>query len=255
MLILISPAKTLDFESQVNTVFHTIPDHLDKSKQLIAKLKKLKPKQLVQLMNISHKLAQLNFERFQLWDLDHSVENTKQAVFAFKGDVYQGLEIQQFSENDLKYTQDHLRILSGLHGLLRPMDLIQPYRLEMGTPIGANRKKNLYDFWGDSITSLVKQQLTKTNSSILVNLASEEYFKSINTDQLEATVVTPVFKDFKNGTYKFLSIYGKKARGMMARYILKNKIEDVNHLKLFEEEGYFYNEKLSSVLKPVFTRG
>lgn len=255
MLILISPAKTLDFKNPVKTDFHTTPEFLNKSQQLVRKLKKLKPDQLSELMKISPKLGQLNYERFQLWNIEHSGEETKQAVFAFKGDVYIGLDIHMFTDSDLKNAQDILRILSGLYGLLRPMDLIRPYRLEMGTPLPVNSKKNLYEFWGDSITKRINKQLKEIDSELLINLASDEYFKSINTSKIKARIVTPVFKDFKNGSYKFLSFYGKKARGMMTRFIIKNNIEKVDELKLFEEDGYFYNESMSTNDKFVFTRG
>ena len=196
-----------------------------------------------------------NYERFQEWKLPFNEQNAKQAIAVFKGDVYVGLDINQFNQDDLMFAQDHLRVLSGLHGLLRPLDLIQPYRLEMGTKLKFRRKNNLYEFWGDVITESVQATLDGQEDNILVNLASDEYFKSINKKKLKARIVTPIFKDFKNGEYKFLSFFGKKARGMMTRYILLNRINKVDDLKLFEEDGYFYNENLSTTDEFVFTRG
>lgn len=255
MLVVISPAKTLNFDTKSSTELKSVPENLNKSRQLVSALKKFKPKQLSDLMKISPKLGQLNFERYQEWNLDKSTENTKQAILAFKGDVYIGMYVQQFSQDDLEYAQEHLRILSGLHGILKPMDLIQAYRLEMGTKLSIRGKKNLYEFWGDLITKSINTDLNNINSDLLINLASDEYFKSINTKRLKARIITPIFKDFKNGSYKFLSFYGKKARGMMARYIIKNRVEHVDDLKLFEEDGYFYNDNLSNEDNLVFTRG
>lgn len=255
MLIVISPAKTLDFDNQINHESSSLPEHLKKSEQLISALKKKSTSKLSDLMNISPKLAQLNYNRFQEWNLPFTHENAKQAVFVFKGDVFVGLDIDKFLEEDLIYTQQHFRILSGLHGLLRPFDLIQPYRLEMGTKLKYRRKNNLYEFWGDIITKSVQEALNEQGDDVLINLASDEYFKSINKKKLNARIITPIFKDFKNGEYKFLSFFGKKARGMMASYILLNRIKKADDIKFFEEDGYFYNENLSSADNFVFTRG
>lgn len=255
MLTILSPAKTLDFSKKINHESYSIPEHLAKSEQLVDSLKKKSPKKLCELMNISPKLGQLNYERFQEWAIPFDEQSAKQAIFVFKGDVYVGLDIDQFNEEDLMFAQDHLRVLSGLHGLLRPLDLIQPYRLEMGTKLKYRRRNNLYEFWGDIITESVQATLDGQEDNILVNLASDEYFKSINKKKLKARIVTPIFKDFKNGEYKFLSFFGKKARGMMTRYILLNRINKVDDLKLFEEDGYFYNENLSTTDEFVFTRG
>lgn len=255
MLIVISPAKTLDFQKEISNVDYSIPENLAKSELLVDTLKKKSPKKLSELMNISPKLGQLNYERYQEWSLPFLEENAKQAAFVFRGDVYVGLDIARFLKNDLMYTQNHLRILSGLHGLLKPLDLIQPYRLEMGTKLKYHRKNNLYEFWGDIITKSLQVAVDKQGDDILVNLASDEYFKSVDKKKLKARIITPVFKDFKNGEYKFLSYYGKKARGMMARYLLLNRIKKADDLKLFEEGGYFYNDNLSSDDQPVFTRG
>lgn len=254
MLILLSPAKRLD-SNRVNKVnAYTLPDHLRQSEILVNALKKKSPRKLSELMNINASLAQLNFERYQQWHLPFTVENSLPAAFAFRGDVYQGLKIEEFSEEDLQYAQQHLRILSGLYGLLRPLDLIQLYRLEMGTKLKTGRKKNLYEFWGKTITQSVKQALTEQDDNLMINLASDEYFKSINTDTINTRVITPVFKEFKNGTYKFMSFYGKKARGLMASYLLRNKVTTVEGIKLFGEQGYLFNESLSNADKLVFTR-
>ena len=255
MITLISPAKTLDFNTEINCPVFTIPENLDQSEKLIGALKKKSPKKLSELMSISPKLGQLNHERFQEWSLPLTEEKAKPAAFVFKGDVYVGLDIDKFLPEDLLYMQDHLRILSGLHGILKPLDLILPYRLEMGTKLKYRRKNNLYEFWGDAITKSIQYDINDQNDDVLVNLASDEYFKSINKKKLKARIITPIFKDFKNGEYKFLSFFGKKARGMMARYILINRISDVENLKFFEEDGYFYNENMSSEDQFVFTRG
>lgn len=255
MLIIISPAKTLDFQKEISNTDFSIPENLAKSELLVNTLKKKSPKKLSELMNISPKLAQLNHGRFQEWHLPFSHDNARQSVFVFKGDVFVGLDIDRFLREDLNYAQDHLRILSGLHGLLKPLDLIQPYRLEMGTKLKYRRKNNLYEFWGDLITEMLQSAIDSQNDDILINLASDEYFKSIKTKKLKANIITPVFKDFKNGEYKFLSFFGKKARGMMTRYILLNKINKVDDLKFFEEDGYYYNDNLSKGNELVFTRG
>jgi cytoplasmic iron level regulating protein YaaA (DUF328/UPF0246 family) len=255
MITLISPAKTLDFKTKKEFGEYSVPEHLDRSEKLVAALKKKSKKKLAELMHISPNLAALNYERFQEWSLPFDTENSKQAVFVFKGDVYVGLDIERFLEEDLIYTQDHLRILSGLHGLLRPLDLIMPYRLEMGTKLKYRRNNNLYEFWGDVITSSLQNVIDEDGSGILVNLASDEYFKSIDTGKLNARVITPVFMDHKNGEYRFISFFFKKARGMMARYILLNRVEDPEQLKLFEEDGYTYNDRLSEGDRLVFTRG
>lgn len=255
MLTIISPAKTLDFNVQNECDTFSIPENLDKSEQLIGALKKKSVKKLTELMNISPKLGHLNHDRYQEWHQPFSEENAKQAIFVFKGDVYVGLDIDKFLREDLLYAQKHLRILSGLHGLLKPLDLIQPYRLEMGTKLKYRRKNNLYEFWGDVITKSLQNDLDAQNDDLLVNLASDEYFKSINIKKFKGRIVTPIFKDFKNGEYKFMSFFGKKARGMMARYILLNRLKNVEELKMFEEDGYFYNENMSEEDKFVFTRG
>lgn len=255
MLVVIAPAKTLDFNKEIIFTEYTIPEHLNKSEQLVIVLRKKPPVKLSELMAISPKLSQLNYERFQEWHLPFKEDNARQAVFVFRGNVYLGLDIDRFLRDDLLYSQNHLRILSGLHGLLKPLDLIQPYRLEMGSKLKYRGKNNLYEFWGDLITKSLQTALDEQGDNLLINLASDEYFKSVNTKKLKARIITPVFKDYKNGSYKFLSFYGKKARGMMARYILKKRITNIDDLKLFEEEGYFYNDNLSEGDELVFTRG
>jgi len=255
MLIVISPAKTLNMEVPAPSDFYTTPQYLEKSQQIINTIKKKNIKKLEELMGISTQLAQLNYERFQKWHYPYTPYEAKQAVFAFRGDVYTGIDIDTFSTEQLVYTQDHLRILSGLYGVLKPMDLILPYRLEMGTHLSVGRKKNLYEFWDHLITDDVKKAITSQNDDILINLASNEYYKSIDKKKLNAQIITPVFKDFKNGQYKMISFFAKKARGMMSRFILQNKLTKVEDLKHFEEEGYFFNDKLSTETSPTFTRG
>ncbi|WP_086929323.1 peroxide stress protein YaaA [Agarilytica rhodophyticola] len=254
MLIVLSPAKNLDYESALPTRKHTKAALLADAQELIEQLKPLAPHELSALMGISDKLGQLNFDRNQQWQLPFSMANARQALFAFKGDVYVGLDAYDFSEEDISFAQDHLRILSGLYGLLKPLDLMQPYRLEMGTRFENNRGKDLYQFWGDLITEQLNKQLKKLKQNQLVNLASNEYFKSVNNAALNAEIITPVFRDWKNDKYKIISFFAKKARGLMSAYIIKNKITDVAQIKGFDWEGYSYSEELSSSSEWVFTR-
>ena len=254
MLILISPAKTLDFETPVAVKTATQPVFLEESQLLINDLQKLSPSDVSSLMSISTKLGELNFERFMDWHVPFTKKNAKQAAMAFKGDVYTGLEAESLSADELKFAQQHLRILSGLYGVLRPMDLIQPYRLEMGTKFSNQRGKNLYEFWGSRITDELNKQLKKLKSETVVNLASNEYFKSVDKKALNATLVTPVFKDLKNGNYKIISFYAKKARGYMSAWIIQKGITDAKELKKFKVAGYRYNAAMSAPDSPVFTR-
>ncbi len=254
MITIISPAKTLDMESQVTSKLSSFPDQLEKSQLLVNKLQKMKPTKLAELMGISPKLAQLNFDRYQQWHAPYNIEESKQAIFAFRGEVFTGIDIDSFSDADLEYTNEHLRILSGLYALLRPMDLIMAYRLEMGTKLKIGRKKNLYEFWGDRITNALNQTLAQSNEDVLLNLASQEYFKSINTKKLEAKIITAEFKDLQNGAYKVVSFFAKKARGLMAQFIMKNRISIAEEIKHFDKDGYFYNDHLSNEEKFVFTR-
>lgn len=254
MLIVISPAKSLDFDTPPVTPSYTIPEMLDESVKLAERLKKMSPKQISKLMSISKDLGELNFQRYQTWHLPFTPENSKQAVMAFNGDVYQGVQADSLSEEQLVLAQTRVRILSGLYGILKPLDLIQPYRLEMGTRLKYYRSKNLYEFWNPSLTKKVKEALSESGSNVLVNLASKEYFKSVDTKKLKAKVVTPDFKDMKNGEYMMISFFAKKARGLMTRFVLDNNITDVSDLQAFNYEGYYFNSNLSKPGNPVFTR-
>lgn len=254
MLIVISPAKSLDFETPPKTQHYTIPDMLEESEKLIGRLRKMKPKDLSDLMSISANLGQLNYERYQTWSLPFSLENAKQAVLAFNGDVYQGLDANSLTEDQLLLLQGKLRILSGLYGVLRPLDLVQPYRLEMGTKLKYQQSGDLYGFWKNKITASVKGAIAESGSNVLLNLASNEYYKSIDTKKLGAEIVTPAFKDLKNGKYKMISFYAKKARGLMTRFVVENNIKEVEDLQAFDSEGYVFNPRLSKKGAPVFTR-
>ena len=253
MLVILSPSKTISTDSLVRGQ-STIPEFLHKSEKLIAKLKRYTPEQLSKLMSISPKLAQLNFERFQQWKLPFTPENAYQAIFAFKGEVFNGLDAETLTDEELIFAQDHLVILSGLYGVLRLLDLIQPYRLEMGIKAALAGSKNLYAFWGESITEGLQKALDSQNDIILINLASNEYYKSINIKNLKASVITPEFKESKGDAFKVVTIYAKKARGLMTRFIIQNKLKNPEQLKFFDADGYYYNESLSSENKFVFTR-
>ena len=254
MLILISPAKTLDFETPAVTDHFTQPDFLARSQVLIETLRELAPDDLSRLMKISDKLAELNHQRNMNWQPPFTPDNAKQAVLAFKGDVYTGLEAESFSADDFAYAEQHLRILSGLYGLLRPLDLIQPYRLEMGTKLENPEGSNLYQFWGNQITEAINDLLKEQPEPVVVNLASNEYYKAVKPKLLAGEVITPVFKDCKNGNYKIISFYAKKARGLMAAYIVQNRLNEVEQLKRFDAEGYYYSEAHSSPKGWVFLR-
>ncbi|MGH1373084.1 MAG: peroxide stress protein YaaA [Cellvibrionaceae bacterium] len=254
MLLVISPAKNLDYETPAKTTQSTTPDFLEQAQQLIEQLRSLAPQDISKLMSISDKLGVLNYDRFQQWSTPFNPDNAKQAVLAFNGDVYTGLNAESFKADDFKFAQKHLRILSGLYGLLRPLDLMQAYRLEMGTKFENNRGKNLYEFWGTLITDALNKQLKSLNSDVLVNLASNEYFKSVKAKSLNATIITPVFKDWKGDKYKIISFYAKKARGLMCAYAINNRITNAEELKGFDLEGYQYDETLSSASDWVFTR-
>jgi cytoplasmic iron level regulating protein YaaA (DUF328/UPF0246 family) len=226
---------------------------LKESQLLINKLKKLSSKKVSTLMNLSKKLADLNVERYQLWNTPFTKENSKQAFFAFNGEVYNGLNAETLTKEDVEFAQDNLRILSGLHGVLRPLDLIQPYRLEMGTKIGAGRAKTLYEYWTKKVTAQLLDELPKDEA--LINLASNEYYKVIDQTKFKRRIITPVFKDEKNGNYKVLTIYAKHARGMMTRFIIQNKIKNPEEIKAFDEKGYVFNPNLTNGDEWVFTRG
>lgn len=254
MLFVVSPAKNLDFEKPAKVSQFSQPDFLDDAQALVNVCSKLSPADLSSLMNISDKLAGLNAARFASWSLPFDTENAKQAVLAFNGDVYAGLDAQSLSDADLEFAQNNMRILSGLYGLLRPLDLMQPYRLEMGTKLSNPKGNDLYAFWGLDITEKLNNNLQGQPEKVLINLASNEYFKSVKKKQLNARIITPVFKDAKNGEYKMISFYAKKARGLMARYIIQNKITDHNQIKDFDLAGYQYSTLLSSDDQWVFTR-
>jgi len=255
MLILISPAKTLDYSVDVPNMELSEISFPKESQELIKGLKKMKPKDLQALMGISPKLAQLNFERFQQFNYPFSAEDVKPALHVFKGEVFVGINVEVFSKDDLQYAQNHLRILSGLYGILKPLDQIMPYRLEMGTKYSNSKFKHLYDFWDLKIHDAVQKVLNEQGDKLLINLASNEYYKSVKANKLDARIITPQFKDFKNGQYKMISFFAKKARGLMTNYILKNQISNPEELKLFNREGYEYNDRLTEGDNWVFTRG
>lgn len=254
MIIVISPAKSLDFKTPSTTSVYTIPEFLDESEKLVNQLKRKNPKKISELMGISSALGQLNFERYQTWHRPFTTDNSKQAVLAFNGDVYQGLDAGSLTEEKLLELQSKLRILSGLYGVLKPLDLIQPYRLEMGTKLRYRNSDNLYSFWKNKISRKIKEAMNESGNNVLINLASNEYFKSIDTKKTGAEIITPEFKDLKNGSYKMISFFAKKARGMMTRFILDNNIQNVTDLQAFDSEGYLFNPRLSKQGKPVFTR-
>ena len=254
MIIVISPAKTLDFETKMPTDEFSQPGQLDQSQLLINRLKDLSSLDLSELMHISTKIADLNFERNHDWTTPFTTKNARQALFAFKGDVYTGIDAYSMDMDNIKFAQKHLRMLSGLYGLLKPLDLMQAYRLEMGSRLSNLRGKNLYEFWGERITNLINAELKETNSKTLLNLASNEYFKSINTKKVNADIITPAFKDYKNGVYKMIGFYAKKARGMMSRYIIDNKITKVEDIKNFDRDGYGFHPAFSDGNNWVFTR-
>ena len=254
MITLLSPAKTLDFESPVATELCTKPDFLSFSDDLIKGLSKLNSEQIGKLMKLSPKLSELNHQRFITWNRSHQKDNSRQALLAFKGDVYEGLKAWDFSEQNFQYAQSNLRILSGLYGLLKPLDLIQPYRLEMGTVYANPAGKDLYAFWGDRLAHSIEKDLKKEQASTVVNLASNEYSKAARLSQVNASVISPVFKDEKNGKFKIISFYAKRARGLMANYIITNQIMNPLELQKFCAEGYAFSPEQSDPLKPVFLR-
>lgn len=253
MLTVISPAKTLDFDTPSHTKKHTQPRFLAQSEKLIEQLKKLSSQEIASLMSISDKLAGLNMARFQQWQTPFTEDNAKQAILAFKGDVYTGLDAETLDEKGLDFAQQHLRVLSGLYGVLRPLDLMQPYRLEMGTSFQNDAGRDLYTFWGDQLQKSLEAE-PALEDGILINLASNEYFKAVNAKKLKATIITPVFKDWKNGQYKMISFYAKKARGLMSRYIIDHQIDSPEKLKQFDSEGYRFSAEMSQKNDWVFIR-
>lgn len=254
MIIVISPAKSLYEHCPVHFESYTEIDFLPEAEKIVSILKKKKPAQLARLMDISPKLAELNFQRFQAWTPVFTPENSWQAALMFNGDVYQGLKAETFTENDFEIAQQKLRILSGVYGLLKPLDRIQPYRLEMGTNLPVARKKNLYEFWKTKITAKLNEELAQTDQKLLINLASNEYFGAIDTKKLKARIITPSFRENKNGKYQMVSFFAKRARGLMSRFIIQNNISDPEELKAFDREGYYFNNQLSGENDWVFTR-
>ncbi len=255
MIIVLSPAKTLDYETPMNGIDYTVANHLSKSAELIRTLKSYETEDISKLMGLSSNLAFLNFERYQSWKKPTKPSaDARQAVFAFQGDVYQGLEAATMKKGDLKFAQKHLRILSGLYGVLKPLDLMAPYRLEMGTKLATKKHDDLYGFWKDTLTADINAQLAEQKDSTLINLASNEYFNALNKKDIAGDIVSPVFKDYKNGDYKIISFFAKKARGMMARYIIDNKVTNPDGLATFNYGGYKFNAKLSQDNAPTFTR-
>jgi len=254
MLILLSPAKTLDFETAPRTKQLSTPTFLDESEKLVTTLRKYKPKRLGKLMNISDALAELNVERFQSWQTPFPAGAGRPCIQAFRGDVYVGLDADSMSMAEIKRAQKHIRILSGLYGVLKPLDSMLPYRLEMGTSLKTRRGKNLYEFWGTRITDSLNQELQGFDAPLVVNLASNEYFKSVKKSQLEAPLIEPVFKDEKETGYKVIGFFAKKARGAMARYLVENKCTSVEDVLGFTGLGYKYNKRESSETRPVFLR-
>ena len=254
MLIVLSPAKTLDYDTPAHTDVSTKPDFVKRSAELIDILRRQSPAQIASLMKISDKLATLNVNRYAEWSTRFTAANSKQAMLAFNGDVYEGLNAATMSAVQLQYAQAHLRILSGLYGLLRPLDLMQPYRLEMGTRLANPAGKDLYAFWGDEVTQALNRQIAETGATALVNLASEEYFKVVRPALLDVPVVTPVFLDWKDGKYKVISFHAKRARGLMARYATEKAIVRPQQLKKFDTAGYAFDESGSNESTWVFKR-
>jgi len=254
MIIVISPAKTLDYETPAKTDEYSMPQFLDDSSVLIDQLRTLEPDQIGKLMSISPKLATLNSNRYFSWSRPFTLDNAKQAIYAFKGDVYTGLDAETLSLEDIDFAQQHLRILSGLYGVLRPLDLMQPYRLEMGAQLKNNRGENLYSFWGEKITDAINQELKNKQTDTLINLASNEYFKSVRTEKINGEIITPVFKDQKNGHYKIISFFAKKARGLMSRYIIQHKLTNPEDIKAFDTAGYWFDPTASTDCEWIFKR-
>ncbi len=254
MLIVLSPAKSLDHRPPPKSTRHTMPDFLPRASELIDLMRTFSPAQIGSLMSISDNLAQLNAERYASWSPEFNLENAKQAALAFDGDVYGGLDAPSMTAAQLTYTQDHVRILSGLYGVLRPLDLMQPYRLEMGTRLANARGKDLYAFWGDTVTQTLNAELAQQPTQVLVNLASEEYFKVVRPKLLEGQIITPVFEEWKDGRYKIISFFAKRARGLMARYAALKKLKSADKLKHFDLEGYAFEPALSDDVSWRFRR-
>ncbi len=254
MLIVISPAKSLDLNSPLPPLKTTQPQFLGQAQVLVEQLRELAPHELSRLMRISDKLGGLNYDRFQAWRRPFKPDNARPALLTFDGDVYHGLNARAFSAEDFVFAQEHLRILSGLYGVLRPLDLIQAYRLEMGTRLANPAGKDLYAFWQDTVTPALNRQIKKTGARALVNLASVEYFSAVDRQTLAVPVIEPVFKDCKNGQFKIINFFAKKARGLMSAWIIRERLQDAEALKAFNGGGYAFNAELSQGQKWVFTR-
>jgi cytoplasmic iron level regulating protein YaaA (DUF328/UPF0246 family) len=254
MLIVLSPAKSLDYKTPVQVKTPTLPEFVSESAKLIADLQKLSPQDVAKLMGLSDQLAALNVGRYRDWSKKFTAENSKPAIYAFDGDVYDGFDVKTLNAKDVAFAQDHIRILSGLYGALKPLDLMQAYRLEMGTSFKNARGKDLYAFWGSRVTDSLKKVLEKQKKPVLLNLASEEYFKVLQPKELDCPVIAPVFQDAKDGKYKIISFYAKRARGLMARYVVENRINDPVDLKGFNVDGYKYFAADSMLEKPIFRR-
>jgi len=254
MLIVLSPAKSLDYKTPVQVKTPTLPEFVSESAKLIADLQKLSPQDVAKLMGLSDQLAALNVGRYRDWSKKFTAENSKPAIYAFDGDVYDGFDVKTLNAKDVAFAQDHIRILSGLYGALKPLDLMQAYRLEMGTSFKNARGKDLYAFWGSRVTDSLKKVLEKQKKPVLLNLASEEYFKVLQPKELDCPVIAPVFQDAKDGKYKIISFYAKRARGLMARSVVENRITDPANLKGFNVDGYKYFAAESTLEKPIFRR-
>ncbi|MES9990613.1 MAG: peroxide stress protein YaaA [Candidatus Thiodiazotropha sp.] len=255
MLITISPAKTLDYETPPVTTTHTKPAFLKQSRQLVNILRNYSAMDLAELMKLSMKLSELNFDRYHNWKTPFNLKNAKQAALAMKGDVYGGLDAETLNQKGFDFAQQHLRILSGLYGVLRPLDLMQPYRLEMGTKLPNEMGKDLYAFWGEQITQAINKDLKAQGDDILINLASNEYFKSIKPKLLQGRIITPQFKEKKDGNYRMIGVFAKRARGLMSRFIIENRLRHPQQIQEFDTEGYRYNKRLSKEDQWVFSRG
>ena len=254
MITVLSPAKKLSKECMKKTENHRIPRFLDQSSELVSQLKGMEPGDLMSLMGISENLAILNWERMQNWNRSLKPDSSMESAYCFLGDTYTGLDAESLDDNDLDFAQKHTRILSGLYGILRPLDLMMPYRLEMGTKLKNKVGKDLYEYWGDTLSNSINEELRNHQHNVVINCASVEYFRSIDRPSLNAEVITPQFKEYKNGKLKMISFFAKRARGMMARYIIQNKINDGKDILSFNLGGYSYDPSISSPASPVFTR-
>ena len=254
MIVVLSPAKTLDYETEPQTTTFTDPDLLDDTDELIDLLRGKSMGDIKKLMSISDKLAELNMERYETFERPFSTDNAKQALLAFKGDVYRDFDLDTYTEEDFVFAQKHVRILSGLYGVLRPLDLMQPYRLEMGTKLKTDRGKNLYEFWGEKISDRLNDAFEQHDNRVLLNLASREYFSSIDRSTLDADIVDVTFLENKQGTYKIVSFFAKRARGTMTDWIVRNRVTDVDGVREFAEDGYYFSEERSEPKSLVFLR-